>query len=90
MATTLFKVSSFFTTLAPYLMDVLILCGRPRAHHEEPIQALHSAMLQYGIVAISLSVPNLYIYKFCNKYFSYHAGNTKVTIHFSVLKKSML
>ena len=29
----------------------LILNGRPRAHHEDPIQALHSPMLQYGISA---------------------------------------
>ena len=23
--------------------------GRPRAHHEDPMRALHSPMLQYGI-----------------------------------------
>ena len=27
----------------------LILNGRPRAHHEDPMRALHSPMLQYGI-----------------------------------------
>ena len=41
-----YNVSSLFKILAPCLM---ILSGRPRAHHEEPMRALHSTMLQYGI-----------------------------------------
>ena len=35
--------------LGPFLKGDLVLTGRPTAHQEEPMRALHSAMLQAGM-----------------------------------------
>lgn len=36
-----------------HLIDKLPLTGRPMAHHDDPIRALHSSLLQRGIVSWS-------------------------------------
>ena len=47
--TTWFRVNTLCLLPDPFLKGDLVLKGRPTARQEDPIRALHSAMLQAGI-----------------------------------------